>query len=62
MIAPVVEPIEAIDVLVLLHMPPGVVLVSVLVTPVQMVFAPEIATGIAFTVTTLVDTHPDDGV
>jgi hypothetical protein len=55
---PEAEPMVAIDVLLLLHVPPLVALLKVEVAPVQTVKAPVIADGNAFTVTILVAVHP----
>ena len=49
---PVADPTEAIAVLLLLHEPPGVLLLRVTVEPWQPTVAPAIADGVAITVTT----------
>lgn len=57
--APVVAPTVATDVLLLVHVPPGVVLVNVVVAPMQTVDEPGvIADGKAATITVLVTVHP----
>ena len=51
---PVAEPINATDVLLLLHEPPVVTLVSVLEYPWHTESVPSIGCGVGFTVITLV--------
>jgi hypothetical protein len=55
---PVPVPIVAMAALLLLHVPPAVELVSVLVVPTQVVALPAIAPGNSFTVNTAVRKHP----
>lgn len=55
---PVVAPTVAIAGLALVHAPPGVVVVSVVVLPIHTVPAPPIGEGIAFTVTIAVTVQP----
>jgi hypothetical protein len=57
---PVDDPIDATDVLPLLHVPPEVASVNVRLPPVHSVEAPDIDTGIAFTVTVFVTLQPAD--
>jgi hypothetical protein len=56
--SPVPEPIVAIEVLPLLHVPPLVALVSVVVDPAHIANDPPITAGIGNTVTTLVEEQP----
>jgi hypothetical protein len=56
--SPVVEPIVATDVLLLVQIPPDVGLVSVSVAPMQIGDVPDIADGSGFTVATMVTKHP----
>ena len=51
---PVVEPIVAIVVVPLVHVPPVVASVNVVVSPWQTLAVPDIPAGLAFTVTTWV--------
>jgi hypothetical protein len=51
-------PIEAIAVLLLLHVPPAVILESVVVSPVQSPPVPEIAKGVGFTRIVVVTWQP----
>lgn len=53
-----VELIDAIAVLLLLHVPPLVALVSVVVLPTQVLAVPAIVAGVAFTVTINVERQP----
>lgn len=55
---PVPDPTVAITVLLLLHAPPVVASLSVVVWLTHAVVAPVIADGSAFTVTGFVDIHP----
>jgi len=57
---PVVEPMVATEVLVLLHVPPDVPSVNVVVLPAQTEVVPEIVAGTAFTVTTAIARQPPD--
>jgi hypothetical protein len=56
-IIPETLPIVAIEVVALLHVPPGAELLNVVALPVQTVAAPVI-TGVGFTVSGTVATHP----
>ena len=56
---PVDEPIVAIVVLPLLHMPPVVASLKVIVLPTQTPGAPKIAGGAAVTVNVMVAVHPE---
>jgi hypothetical protein len=56
---PVPEPTVATEVLLLLHEPPEVALVSVVVLPIQMLVDPPIAAGLALTVTVVVTRQPE---
>lgn len=49
---------DAFDGLLLVHVPPGTVLVRVVVEPTHTVLLPLIGPGVAFTVTDLVLLHP----
>lgn len=55
---PVVEPMVATPVLPLVHMPPPVASVTVVVAPMHALNVPPIAAGLAFTVTTVVALQP----
>lgn len=55
---PVVEPTVACDGLLLVHIPPDVAELSVVVTPVHTVVVPVIVAGSAFTVIVLVARAP----
>lgn len=57
---PVAEPTLAIAVLLLVHEPPGVVLLSVAVEPWQPTVGPVIADGVAITVTVYGAAQPVD--
>ena len=59
---PVDEPMMAIEVLLLLHVPPGVASVSVVVKPMQPLLVPLIAPGNGFTVTSVMAVQPADKV
>jgi hypothetical protein len=56
---PVPEPTVATPVLLLLHEPPPVLLVSVVLLPTHMLVEPAIATGFADTVTVVVTLQPE---
>lgn len=55
---PDAEPIVAIDVLLLLHVPPDVPSVKVVVNPTHVSIAPEMAAGTSLLVITAVAMHP----
>ena len=55
---PVAEPMVATDVLLLLHVPPVVASINVVVAPAQIVVAPVIAPGSGFTVIVVVVGQP----
>lgn len=55
---PLVEPIVATPVLPLLHVPPGTLLLSVVVAPWHTEVVPPMAEGAAFTVNTVVAIQP----
>ena len=57
-----VEPMVASEVLLLLHVPPAVALLSVTDAPVHNPAVPFIAVGIAFTVAVVVTEQPVDSV
>lgn len=59
---PDAEPIVATLVLLLVHRPPIVPLLNVVVDPSHTVVLPEIATGVWFTVILIVAAHPDASV
>lgn len=56
---PVLELTVATDVLPLLHVPPLVALLNVVVNPTQVLAMPVLAPGPVLTVTTVVLGHPD---
>ena len=58
MTAPVEEPMSATPVLLLVHVPPSVVSVNVVLVPVQTANVPPIGLGSGSTVTTLALEHP----
>jgi hypothetical protein len=55
---PVTEPTVAMDVLLLVHVPPVVALVNVEAVPAHRFITPVIAVGSAYTVTMAVAAHP----
>ena len=55
---PVDEPMVATEVLLLLHMPPGVASESVVVVPAHKLVAPVIAAGTGFTVNVTPEVQP----
>ena len=59
---PVVEPIEATPEPLLLHVPPPVISLNVVVLPVHTDVVPEIPLGAAFTVTVVVAEQPVDDI
>ena len=63
--APVTTPVPATTValpLLLVHVPPAGVELSVVVNPIHTLFVPVIAVGLAFTVTGTVMIQPVDGI
>jgi hypothetical protein len=56
---PEVDPTVATEVVLLVHVPPGVASVSVIVDPAQTLVGPPMAAGVALTVTIVVARHPD---
>jgi hypothetical protein len=62
LVAPVVVPAVAIDVLLLLQVPPAVVLLNDVVSPLHITLVPVSVFGFGFTVTTLVVKHPSPNV
>ena len=59
---PVVSPIDAMPVLLLLHVPPVVPSINVVVVPAQILSTPEIDDGMGLTVTIVVARHPVPGL
>jgi hypothetical protein len=59
---PEVDPIVATGVLLLLHVPPVITSVNVVVVPGQMLNVPVIADGTGLTVTIVVARHPVPGL
>lgn len=59
---PLPDPIVAIRVFAVLHVPPDAVFAKVVVAPTQVVLVPVIAAGVRFTVNTEVVKQPDDEI
>jgi len=60
---PLTEPIVATPALALIHVPPVIASLNVVVDPMQTPNPPEIAVGVAITVTSLMATHaPPAGI
>lgn len=59
-IRPVVEPTDAIDELLLLHVPKSVVLAHVVVVPAHILSVPDMEAGVVATVTVLTASHELD--